>query len=38
LQKSSKEVETKISNVMYGAIVAEMERNAIETKEFLQRY
>lgn len=32
LQKASKEVETKINNVMYGAIVAEMEKNAIETK------
>jgi hypothetical protein len=38
LQKNSKELEVKISNVMYGAIVAEMEKNAIETKEFLQRY
>jgi hypothetical protein len=38
LQKSSKEIENKINGAMYGAIVAEMERNAIETKEFLQRY
>ena len=29
LQKSSKEAEAKINNTMYGAIIAEMERNAI---------
>jgi Iap family predicted aminopeptidase len=29
LQQHSKESETKINNSMYGAIVAEMEKNAI---------
>ena len=38
LQKTSKETEAKIDKMMYGAIVSEMEKNAIETNEFLQRY
>jgi Iap family predicted aminopeptidase len=29
LQQNSKESETKINNSMYGAIIAEMEKNAI---------
>ena len=32
LQKASKEVESRINSSMFGAIVAEMEKNAIETK------
>ena len=38
LQAKSKEAESRVGRVMYGAIVAEMESNAIDTEEFNKKY
>lgn len=37
LKKETKE-EDPLAKSMYGALVAEMEKNAIETDEFMKRY
>ena len=38
LQAKSKEAKSRVGRVMYGAIVAEMESNAIDTEEFNKKY
>lgn len=38
LQKEAKEAQEKISKSLYGSIISEMEKNAIEPSEFTTKY
>ena len=38
LQKEAKDAQEKISKSLYGSIISEMEKNAIEPSEFTTKY